>query len=255
MASEPRRRQVRLFLGVRISVTALRGLAEVAESLRKAAYDAGYQIRWVAPANYHITLKFLGATAPESIEAIRDRLSPRLVALPGFEFSINGVGAFPSLENARVIWAGVDDPSGGLLKLAEITESELTDLGFQPEARPFHPHVTLGRVKRVDNMTPLVRSISERIFRRTRVDSVVLFESIMKPVGSEYVERARFELLSGLEGGKRHTEPLKRAGQEVLDRDEEDPEAMEPMDMESSPELAVQGADELSGSNDEERDA
>jgi 2'-5' RNA ligase len=187
----------------------LKALAETAESMRRAARDAGHSIRWVDPANYHVTLKFLGSTRPEVVEAIRDRLESRLAPVSGCEFTTTGMGAFPSADKARVIWAGVDDPSGGLTSLARIVEDELVELGFPRETRAFHPHVTMGRVRRVDDVSAIVHPVSERIFRKTVADAVVLFESVMKSSGSEYVERARFSLSGRVASGKRQTEPLK----------------------------------------------
>jgi 2'-5' RNA ligase len=183
-------------------------LAETAEAMRRAAYEGGYQVRWVAPANYHITLKFLGDASAEIITALRDRLEPRFASLPGFDVTATGVGAFPNPRNARVIWAGVNDPSSGLTRIAEILDSELAELGFRPETRAFHPHITLGRVKRVDDLAAILERFTEQKFRISRVESVTLFESIMKSGGSEYVERARFGLGGALESEKRQTEPL-----------------------------------------------
>jgi 2'-5' RNA ligase len=215
-------RRIRLFFGAQVSMATLESVAATAEAMRRAAYEGGYQIRWVAPANYHITLKFLGDASPEIVTAIRDRLEPRLASLPSFELTARGVGAFPDPGNARVIWAGVDDPSGGMSRIAEILESELDELGFRREERAFHPHITMGRVKRVDDVSRILQSFTEQKFRSSRIESVTLFESIMKSSGSEYVERARFGLGVALEGKERQTEPLKGAQHHAPDRGVED---------------------------------
>ncbi|MEM9492712.1 MAG: RNA 2',3'-cyclic phosphodiesterase, partial [Myxococcota bacterium] len=146
-------RQLRLFIGVKVAMASVRALADLAESMRRSAYDAGYQIRWVAPATYHVTLKFLGLAAPEILTALRDRLQPRLAELPAFSFTTTGIGAFPEPANARVIWAGIADPDGHLTRLAAAIEDEVARLGFPAERRPYHPHVTLGRVKRTDDVS------------------------------------------------------------------------------------------------------
>lgn len=212
-----RQRQIRLFLGVKVSMATIRALSETAEQLRRAAYEAGYQIRWVAPATYHITLAFLGWTQPEAVELIYDRLQPRLASMPSFEFTTIGLGAFPSAKHARVIWAGVDDPRGQLTALASAIADELEPAGFAREKRPFHAHVTLGRVKRVDDVSSLVEERggrserAEQNFRTTRVNSVALFESTMKSSGSEYTVRAEIGLSGYREGEKRQTPPLQQS--------------------------------------------
>lgn len=210
-------RQVRLFVGARISMASMESLAETAEAMRRDAYEGGYQIRWVAPANYHITLKFLGSADPEIITAIRDRIEPGLAAVPAFAITAASVGAFPDARNARVIWAGVDDPAGGLSQIAGILEGELADLGFRRDKRRFHAHITLGRVKRVDDVSQVLAPYTERTFRSCDIKSAILFESVIKPSGSEYVTRARFALGTALSGRKRHTEPLQRAERKAPD--------------------------------------
>ncbi|MCG8425196.1 MAG: RNA 2',3'-cyclic phosphodiesterase [Proteobacteria bacterium] len=203
------RGKIRLFFGVKVAMATVESLARVAESLRRSAYDAGYQIRWVTPATYHVTLKFLGWSQPEIVTALCDDLAPLLAEKPCFDFTTEGVGAFPSDRNARVIWAGVDDPAGHLEALASVIEDKVTNLGFQKERRPFHPHVTLGRVKRTDDVSSLLSQASERKFSTTRVDRVILFESVIKSIGSEYMIQAELPLLRGPDESQRQTEPLK----------------------------------------------
>jgi RNA 2',3'-cyclic 3'-phosphodiesterase len=219
MPADIHRRQVRLFLGVPVSMSSLEALAQGAEVMRRAAYEGGFQIRWVRPANYHITLKFLGTHRAEVIAAIRDRLAPRVAEVPRFVVKAAGVGAFPDARSARVLWAGVQDPAGGLARLAELVEAEMEEIGFRREGRAFHPHITLGRVKEPDDVSSVLRRASEQTFRETGVAAVVLFESLMKSTGSEYVERARF----GLEGEKRQTGSLQRTAIETGEADTEEP--------------------------------
>jgi 2'-5' RNA ligase len=232
----------------------LESVAATAEAMRRAAYEGGYQIRWVAPANYHITLKFLGDASPEIVTAIRDHLEPPLASLPSVELTARGVGAFPNPGNARVIWAGVDDPTGGLTRIAEILESELGELGFRREKRAFHPHITMGRVKRVDDVSRILQPFTEQNFRESRIESITLFESIMKSIGSEYVERARFGLGMALQGKERQTEPLQGSQHHAPDRGVEDASwSLEPRGLESAEQVLTtpEGAEEI----DDEREA
>lgn len=210
-------RQVRLFVGIKISLAAVGTLASTAETLRRRAVDMGLRIRWVAPASYHITLKFLGWTRPEAMVAIRDVLARSLTG-PTFDVSIRGLGAFPRVDDARVLWAGVDDPGGGIARLAETVEHELGELGFAREVRPFHPHITLGRMHEPADLTGLLASESAQTFRQTVVDAVVLYESIMKTLGSEYMTRARFPLGAPVPQAKRQTGTIEPMGPEASQR-------------------------------------
>ncbi len=199
---------IRLFLGVEISMAAVRELMTAAEALRRKARTGGLRVRWVAPESYHVTLKFLGWTRPGAVGAIVDVLGDAIAAADGFTVTGRGLGAFPRADRARVLWAGLDDPAGGLTRLAGIVETELEPIGFAREARPFHAHVTLGRIREPEDVQTLLQGESEHLFRESHITAVTLFESVLKSSGSEYRAQARFGLGEAFRGGKRHTEAL-----------------------------------------------
>jgi 2'-5' RNA ligase len=207
MAEAPDR--IRLFLGVEISLAAVRELAVVAESLRRKARAAGLPVRWVAPEGYHVTLKFLGWTRPEAVGAIADVLAGPIAAVGEFSITGRGQGAFPRADRARVLWAGIDDPAAGLARLAEIVETTLEPVGFAREPRDFHAHVTLGRIRQSGDVQELLGGASEKMFRESRVTAVTLFESVLKSGGSEYHAQARFGLREAALAAKRQTDSLK----------------------------------------------
>lgn len=201
--------QARLFVGVDVSLATVGALAATAELLRARAADLGLGVRWVAPTRYHITLTYLGWTRASAIEAIRDVLTRGLTGFPELEIACRGLGAFPDPTAARVLWAGVEDASGELARLAALVSELLGELGFGPdEQRTFQPHVTLGRVEPPSDVSELLHAQSGQMFRQSRVDAVVLYDSIMKTRGPEYVARARFPLGNAPQRTKRHTGPL-----------------------------------------------
>lgn len=200
--------RIRLFLGVEISLASVRELTAVAESLRRKARAAGLRVRWVAPENYHVTLKFLGWTRPEAVVAIADTLAEPIAAVGEFTVTGRGLGAFPRADRARVLWAGLEDPAGGMSRLAEIVETRLEDVGFAREQRELHAHVTLGRIRQPGDVQELLGGGSEKMFRESRVTAVTLFESVLKSSGSEYRAQARFGLREAALAAKRQTESL-----------------------------------------------
>jgi 2'-5' RNA ligase len=115
----------------------------------------------VPPENLHATVRFLGEVEeerlPEIVAALRDAVEP----LPAATARVSGVGAFPGRGRPRVIWCGIDDPDGALTRLEQAASSGLAPLGFPPEDRPYHPHVTLARVR--DGRVG--RTLSERMTR------------------------------------------------------------------------------------------
>jgi len=177
----------RLFVGLRISVGTANALAGAAETLARRARDANVDIRWVAPTNYHVTLKFLGWTREAAIGALVDVLDDSAMS-SRFTMKCARLGAFPTGEKASVVWAGIEEQSGALALLAKRIEDGAAKLGWKPEARAFHPHVTLGRLRETRAVREVVLPLSEQMFGDTRVDSVILFESETKSSGSVYRE-------------------------------------------------------------------
>jgi 2'-5' RNA ligase len=177
---------MRLFFGVKISMESVRAVSEAVARMREAADEEHLRVRWVAPATYHVTLKFLGEARAEVVPAVRDAIAEALADEPELSFTVRGAGAFPNEQAARVLWMGVDDPGGNLARLALACDEAVEPLGFKREKRAFHAHVTVGRLKQVANVERLVLRCTEQESSRTRATRVTLFESVMKSSGSEY---------------------------------------------------------------------
>lgn len=206
-ADEPKRADKppgkRLFIGVRVSVQTANALASAAETLQRRTKDAGIDVKWVAPVNYHATLKFLGWTREDAIGAIRDALEGAVVGVQPLKFRTSKLGAFPSLEKASVLWAGVE--GGALDDLAARVETAMAGIGYAPEQRAFHAHVTLGRLRETRPVKDVVLPLSEQMFSESRVDGVSLFESQTKSSGSVYMEIARIAFKQAENELKRQT--------------------------------------------------
>lgn len=102
--------------------------------------------RWVHPQDYHITLKFLGACTTEQLRRIHAALAQQAVDEPHmFELSIGMPGIFGDPKYPRVLWAGVEGDLSALNRLQRKVEQGVAAFGFQPERRPYRPHVTLAR--------------------------------------------------------------------------------------------------------------
>lgn len=198
----------RLFVGARVSVQTANALAHCAEQLARRARDANIDIKWVAPANYHVTLKFLGWAQPEVIEALDDQLAAAVAGLAPFKLRTARLGAFPSLDKASVLWAGIDEPTGALAALAATIEVAATGIGFAAEPRTFHPHVTLGRTRETRSLKDVVLPMSEQMFSDTRIEGVTLFESETKSSGSVYTEISKIGFKTPVLSEKRQTGAL-----------------------------------------------
>jgi len=180
----------RLFIGIRVSVHTANALTQAAESLQRRAKDARLDLKWVAPVNYHVTLKFLGATRADAVGAVRDALETAVIGVEPFKFRTARLGAFPSLEKASVVWAGVEGP---LDDLAARIDQAMAGIGYAAEKRAFHAHVTLARLRETRPVKDVVLPLSEQMFSDTRVDGVTLFESETKSSGSVYRDLHRID--------------------------------------------------------------
>lgn len=187
----------RLFVGARVSVATANALAACAEMLQRRARDAGLDLKWVAPVNYHVTLKFLGWARDEAVDAVRDAVVRACAGGAALKFRTARLGAFGSLERATVVWAGIED-GGALGELAKRLDAATASLGFAPESKPFHPHVTLARLREPKPVRELVLPLAEQVFAETRLDGVTLFESETKPSGPVYSEVARVAFSAGV---------------------------------------------------------
>ena len=203
--SEPGKR---LFVGARVSVATANALAGAAQTLARRARDVGVEVKWVPPVNYHLTLKFLGWTREATIGPVRDALDAAARGTPRISFRTTRLGAFPSLDKATVVWAGVEDGSGALGELAKRIEAAMAELGFPRESRPFHAHVTIGRLRETRAVKDVVLPLAEQMFGDTRIEAISLFESETKSSGSVYREISRIEFKQPETTPERQTSPL-----------------------------------------------
>ncbi len=183
----------RYFIALDLGQKVLSALWQAQEEMRVA--DAP-DIRWTGPESMHLTLKFLGGSVARSAaEGAMAALGPALAGSSPFEIAVCGLGAFPSPERARVLWAGVEDPSGSLYALQSAVESQTTGLG--PPARDFHAHVTLGRLKergRGADLSGPIEAMADRRFGSADVREAVLYRSELGPQGPRYEAVARVPL-------------------------------------------------------------
>ncbi len=182
----------RLFVGVRVSTATANQLAKAVELMARRAREGGLDLTWIPPVNYHLTLKFLGWTRVETIGAIEDALELATRGTPRITFRTSRVGGFPSIDKASVLWAGVED-GGPLGELAKRIETAMTGIGYAAETRPYHPHVTLARMRETRLLKEVVLPVAEQMFGDTRIEAVTLFESETKSSGSVYREISRIE--------------------------------------------------------------
>ncbi len=185
---------MRLFIGIPVSLRTLRAVAGAATLIKEQSTAAKMDLRWVAPARYHVTLSYLGWVKPEVVPAIRDRVQRAIVGHKPFEMRCRDLGGFPSIDKAQVLWAGIDDGAGSLAALAGSVSAAMVELGFPAESRAFHPHLTMARCKGAPDLTKLVQSVPAHVFSKSAVESLLLYKSSVESETSEYEKIASWRL-------------------------------------------------------------
>ncbi len=138
---------IRTFVAIELSDPARTALTELQHHLR--AGTPAHNVRWTATENIHLTLHFLGDTDLNKISKIEEILQLTAAAYSPFSLALAGLGCFPNTRRPRIVWVGVTGDTNSLAALHhDLGERLKGKIGFKPEARPYAPHLTIGRVKK-----------------------------------------------------------------------------------------------------------
>jgi 2'-5' RNA ligase len=176
---------VRAFIALELDQRLREALGELQQRLRPQLGP----IRLVRPEGIHLTLRFLGAATATQIEALRAPLATAAAGCPASEAEVAGLGTFPERGSPRVLWLGLELPPP-VFELQRACERAARAAGFDPEARPFRAHLTLGRWRdRAPRPTLPAASLGT-----TPLETLVLFRSELRSGGAVYTALARFAL-------------------------------------------------------------
>jgi 2'-5' RNA ligase len=181
---------LRTFIAIELDEELRRNLSRLQDRLREQV--APKSIRWVRPEGVHLTLKFLGDTPLDKIDGVQAALTQAASQVEPFTFDVSGLGCFPNTRRPRVVWVGIQEPTGRLARLRDLIEECVAPVGFPTERRSFHPHLTLGRVQRHASKSE-VREIGEVVatsitgaLDEVAVASVAHIKSDLRPSGAVY---------------------------------------------------------------------
>jgi 2'-5' RNA ligase len=189
---------IRSFVAIDLPDVVKERLELVMEALRKQMPHA--DIRWSRSGSIHLTLKFLGNVEENDLPRIQEVLAQIAQRYPPFSFTIGELGCFPNLNRPRVVWIGVQEGQGVLVALQREIEESLAPLGFKPEKRAFHPHLTLGRAKRhirrgdQRRLGELISDATVEKLARVRTEGFRLMRSDLYPDGAVYTSLEVFPL-------------------------------------------------------------
>ncbi len=176
---------MRAFIAIEMPETVRESLGALRERFRRS----GARASWVQTANMHLTLRFLGDVARDDLSTLSAGLREACCGCAPLRLGVRGAGAFPSLRRPSVVWAGLKTLSGDLGAVQRCAEAAARAIGLPPETKPFHPHVTLARIRDTRQLGTLpddldaARDFDGGDFTAAHVS---LFSSELKPGGAVY---------------------------------------------------------------------
>ncbi|HEX8846752.1 MAG TPA: RNA 2',3'-cyclic phosphodiesterase [Pyrinomonadaceae bacterium] len=185
---------VRVFCAVELSNEARKRAAEHTARLKASVPDA--RASWVREENLHLTLKFLGEIEEGRVDNLSRAAARAGKLTKAFKLAIEGAGSFPPRGIPRVLWLGVVDSTEGLGQLQRHLEEECSVEGFKREERPFHPHLTLARLRSPQGARTLAELHREAGFEAIEfpITELVVMRSELGAGGSRYTSISRHNL-------------------------------------------------------------
>jgi len=177
---------IRTFIAIDVGDDVRDRAADLARRLQVAGAD----VKWVDTDNMHLTLKFLGDIPDRETAEVCRAVSEAAQAHSPFNISLRGAGAFPNAARPRTVWMGVERGVAELESFQTGIEKALAKLGYRKEARRFHPHLTLGRVRRggaaVRDLGRLIRDNEQFDGASASINKVLVFASFLDKTGPTY---------------------------------------------------------------------
>lgn len=191
---------MRCFIAIEIPDEVKSTLTMLQEELKKCGAD----VRWIAPDNIHLTLKFIGSVEEKEISKVMEIMEHICKRYSPFNLELKGMGIFPNTKFPRVLWIGVEDNTT-LKGLWEDIEKNMAKIGFERENRGFTAHLTLGRFRTSEgkanlfpkgkvNLLEIVKLHKGNSFGIIEVRSVSLMRSELRPEGARYTKLAEVSL-------------------------------------------------------------
>lgn len=180
----------RVFAALELPPDKKQRLAELVADLSAAVPRR--MVRWVNTDSLHLTLKFYGDIQAEQVPEIEAGLGRLAAGAAPLRLGIEGLGVFPDPHRPQVVWAGLVGDLKPLKALQSALDEMSEQLGFPREARPFTPHLTLGRVNgrlRPPDQMALLDQLNQARDRRLgefEADRLALMRSDLRPTGAVY---------------------------------------------------------------------
>jgi len=186
---------MRLFIAVDLDDAAREAIGAEQGRIASAMGKARGGLKWVKPDHMHLTLVFLGEVGEPQNAAVVAAMGRSIDGSP-FHMALEELGVFPSHGAPRVLWIGITEGATQLAEMYQEIAARVATCGVALEARPFHPHLTLGRWRdgRSSDRRNALAAMEPGIVARVAVNGATLYHSRLSSTGSTYTALARARL-------------------------------------------------------------
>ena len=155
--------------------------------IQRVLKNTNAHLKLVEPENFHLTLKFLGEISTSDVEPISNIIRMVSEKYSCFTISLEGIGAFPTINKPRVIWVGIGEGASMLQRIASDINQLLRSIQIYGDDKAFHPHITLARVKRFNReLIRAIQQIANIAIGLVKVKSIRLKKSTLTSQGPIY---------------------------------------------------------------------
>jgi 2'-5' RNA ligase len=151
--------------------------------------------RWTLPEQWHLTLAFLADVPDRALDDLVERVARAARKRRTMTVRIQGGGAFPHPDRARVLYGALAMPADDRIELGRLAtgaRAAAARAGAQVDGKHFTAHLTLARLGRPDNVTSWVRLLEAYSGPEWALDEIVLVASYL---GEGPRRRSRYEVL------------------------------------------------------------
>ncbi|MCA9204660.1 MAG: RNA 2',3'-cyclic phosphodiesterase [Planctomycetales bacterium] len=185
---------IRTFVAVDVPPALHKRVSDIIGLLKAARAD----VKWVDTGILHLTLKFLGDVPNVEIPDVCKVVARACEGVEPFALTLGGVGAFPDVARARTVWIGAHEGTDEMIALQQRIDEALHKLGFPPERRLFHPHLTIGRLRRGGpeqrELSRLIAEQADAPIGQIEIDEVTVYASTLDRTGPSHDPLAHVEL-------------------------------------------------------------
>jgi 2'-5' RNA ligase len=183
----------RLFIAVTLPEEVKAQIEAAQAELRRALPGPG--VRWTRREQFHLTLMFLGDVDVARVQPLEEAIRAACRGFSALPLRAERVGFFPDLRYPRVVWAGVQDQAGQLLRLQQAVDAVTRDFTTEQKEERFSGHITLARIKAIkrpeaEALRQAAAGMAERLFGQWTAGEVELMRSVLSPQGAGHTSLA-----------------------------------------------------------------